>query len=1001
MTQNTAKSSDNTDLRAILAASSSTANTREKTITKPASKPADLSMRKETPSNCKTQNSKHGSQVLQSKPDAEKNKDKDDISNLPKNNNTSSPSPGVSSSAKKIISSGLSAANTATSAVSSTIKSIQSVQTEGDTKKSFAEATVAVLSQNDHINSAIGKSYRTVKKKFVHNSDIKVSKKRKEKRYHHGYSQDVTPINSISNGIIRDSSGHYIKIMEILPINFYDMSIAERDDIARTFGMIFHNGPVDMHLKAVVDNSNPTRIIEHIKRKCEEEKWQRGISDNVVNCAQDIIKKIYTMSDKNALSTRYFIIFKYEGSSSDINDIIDDLETTADSIANIFHSCGNIVVFAEQDKATLFTGEILYYCLNRTSCRKETLQDRINRIINDTNFFNSSAEKTFAPSDADFLACKGLYFTNSDYWYQDGYYKTSFTLKSSGHPDYSEPGWIDFFLSYGAGTEVDIYTHKMPHDLTVNALQQYNRWKRVDINNPKRSSEKRNLDFGKYKLNASVLDCLESDQDLFEVNIFITISALTIGDLRYKKALLLKNLTQKKYYVEEAYANCRQYYLATLPLMYKPLSISKRNMRNYTTRSLESFYMYTSYTLCDNNGCVLGENHKNHSIVAINNYNTDIFPNANISLFGMTGSGKTYTTEIFARAMRVIGVRVFFILPVKAHEYLRGCKAISGQYIQLYPGSKDCINVCEIRPAQSIDKRVLKESIRKEPCLLTSKITFLIAWLKLNMLSDPMTSDELDILEVTLTQLYNDYGFTMDNDSAWADKKNKVIRESPIISDMYDRFLEIPSLKRVAKCLKKYVVGSCSNLNGRTNVDYTNKYNCIDVDQTNIPPDLIPAFLLLATEWVYSLIKEDRLSLDMLILEEIWKMLVDPSSSEQIRDLFKLIRGYGGAAMALTQDINDCLNNEAGKAILSGTAIKFIMHLEKPEGRRVVNALELPASYVDTFFSYRRGNAMLITGSSNIEVDIHPSIKEDYDFTTDSNHLRELEEQIQSGQLIL
>ena len=105
--------------------------------------------------------------------------------------------------------------------------------------------------------------------------------------------------------------------------------------------------------------------------------------------------------------------------------------------------------------------------------------------------------------------------------------------------------------------------------------------------------------------------------------------------------------------------------------------------------------------------------------------------------------------------------------------------------------------------------------------------------------------------------------------------------------------------------------------------------------------------------------------------------------------------------MALTQDINDCLNNEAGKAILSGTAIKFIMHLEKPEGRRVVNALELPASYVDTFFSYRRGNAMLITGSSNIEVDIHPSIKEDYDFTTDSNHLRELEEQIQSGQLIL
>ena len=109
-----------------------------------------------------------------------------------------------------------------------------------------------------------------------------------------------------------------------------------------------------------------------------------------------------------------------------------------------------------------------------------------------------------------------------------------------------------------------------------------------------------------------------------------------------------------------------------------------------------------------------------------------------------------------------------------------------------------------------------------------------------------MTVEESDIIEVELAKLYHDFGFTSDNDSAWIDKNRGIVRPSPIIGDMYDRFSMNPRLKRTADSLKKYVSGNCAHMNQQTNVDPYNMYNCIDVDQDNIPKDLVPSFLFIA-----------------------------------------------------------------------------------------------------------------------------------------------------------
>lgn len=858
------------------------------------------------------------------------------------------------------------------------------------------------------VDNAIGTVYKKVKSTIIQKNDTtsgKECKKRKEKKYKRGYTQDRIPIKSIRDGVIFTTSGMYVRILEILPINFIEKAIDEQNDIVNTFSTLFQEGPSKIHIKCITDKSNPERLISYIKGKCEEENWQRGISEKVVECAQDIINKINTISNKSALTKRYFFIYKYEGKSTDIDEILSEMDSIRQSIIMTFSNAGNPVVDYGVEKSSYETAEILYYCLNRKTCRNENLSQRIDRITTDTAIYNSVTQgKEKVIHDVDFIATKGLHFTSSDYVYEDGIYKTYFMLKENGHPSAAEPGWLDYFTSIGEGTELDIYIERLPRDITYAALDQTTRLRIISGNKKVNNPTKQKNIYNKAANTQYIVQKMDEGDDVYYVNIIITITAESIRELRKLKNIVEKQLNRQKRYVEDSYANTTAFYLMTLPLMENSIKIRKimnRNKRNYTTSSLESLYTFTSLEFTDPTGTVLGENARNNnkSIVAINPYNTNFFPNANMSIFGMTGSGKTYSTQIIARATRLTGIRVFFILPIKAHEYKRGCDAIDGSYIKFGPGSKDRINICAIIPEQNIDKEILIETIDVEQPLLAKKIAFLLTWMQLNMLKEPMTNDECDIAEIELYKMYEDYGITTDNGSIY--EEDGSLKIMPIIGDIYDRFMEIHELSRVCRTIKKYVYGSCSNMNGQTNVDLTNKYICFDVDKSTMPKELLPSFLYATVDCVYSLVKESRLYFDTIYMDEIWNLIQYPPAAEQVKEMVKVIRGYGGSIVPLTQDINDYIGNPYGKAILSGTAIKLIMYLEPPECRLVAKELGLTEKDVKTITSFSRGQAMLITSKYKMVINIIASNKEDIEFTTDPNKLKKIAEMESKSDILI
>lgn len=79
---------------------------------------------------------------------------------------------------------------------------------------------------------------------------------------------------------------------------------------------------------------------------------------------------------------------------------------------------------------------------------------------------------------------------------------------------------------------------------------------------------------------------------------------------------------------------------------------------------LGCFYPFTSLTINDPNGFVLGVTEANQTL-SPDNFNTNYYVNANMLILGTSGAGKTYTEELIGHRAFLNGKRCFYIIPKK------------------------------------------------------------------------------------------------------------------------------------------------------------------------------------------------------------------------------------------------------------------------------------------------------------------------------------------------
>lgn len=818
----------------------------------------------------------------------------------------------------------------------------------------------------------------------------KIGKRKPEKL---SFTQDFIPIKNLEHGIIETTDGQYIKILEIEPINFMLRSEEEQYEIICSFASWLKISPVHLQFKSITRKADSDKHIAMLRKEMATEE-----SEQCKKLSEGYIRLIKDVGSREALTRRFFLIFRYEelrrNENSDYGQICSTLLTAEQNARAYFMQCGNnILQPKDPDEAT---AEILYMFFNRRSCVEEPFHSRVDRIVLDT----MAAKNKVIGIDpiphirmAHFIAPRGIDLMHRNYIIMDGLYYSFLYIKGNGYPNKVRAGWMSSLINAGEGIDVDVFLRRENRSKTIDKVAQRIRLNRTKLKSMQDTSTDYEELAGSIQAGYFIKQGIANyNEDLFYMSVFITVSARTYEELMWRKQQMTDMLKSMDMYVSDCSFQQEDALRTVMPFLQISPKLEKKSKRNVLTSGAASTYMFTSFEMSDDTGVLLGINRHNNSLCIVDLFDTKKNKNANLNLLGTSGAGKTFTMQLLALRMRMRGIQCYIIAPIKGHEFRRACNRIGGQFIKIAPGSPHCINIMEIRHTISPEMELIDELDYSEmDSLLAQKIQQLMIFFSL--LIPDMTNEEEQMLDEALIRTYGKFGITHDNDSVYADR-NAVppkMKTMPILGDLHEELQKNEMTKRIAVIVSRFVTGSAQSFNQQTNVDLSNKYIVLDLSE--LKGKLLPVGMMIALDYVWDKIKSDRTKKKAIMIDEIWQLIGAGSNrmaAEFCLEIFKVIRGFGGAAISATQDLSDFFGLEDGRygrAIINNSKNKIILNLEPDEAEFVRDTLKLTKTEIRSITRFERGEALICSNNSKVPVIIKASKEEQEMITTDRAEL--------------
>ena len=818
----------------------------------------------------------------------------------------------------------------------------------------------------------------------------KAGKRKPEKL---SFTQDFIPIKNLEHGIIETTDGRYIKILEIEPINFMLRSEEEQYEIICSFASWLKISPVHLQFKSITRKADSDKHIAMLRKETETEE-----SEQCKKLSEGYIRLIKDVGSREALTRRFFLIFRYEelrrNENSDYGQICSTLLTAEQNARAYFMQCGNnILQPKDPDEAT---AEILYMFFNRRSCVEEPFHSRVDRIVLDT----MAAKNKVIGIDpvphirmAHFIAPRGIDLTHRNYIIMDGLYYSFLYIKGNGYPNKVRAGWMSSLINAGEGIDIDVFLRRENRSKTIDKVAQRIRLNRTKLKSMQDTSTDYEELAGSIQAGYFIKQGIANyNEDLFYMSVFVTVSARTYEELMWRKQQMTDMLKSMDMYVSDCNFQQEDALRTVMPFLQISPQLEKKSKRNVLTSGAASTYMFTSFEMSDDTGVLLGINRHNNSLCIVDLFDTKKNKNANLNLLGTSGAGKTFTMQLLALRMRMRGIQCYIIAPIKGHEFRRACNRIGGQFIKIAPGSPHCINIMEIRHTISPEMELIDELDYSEmDSLLAQKIQQLMIFFSL--LIPDMTNEEEQMLDEALIRTYGKFGITHDNDSVYEDR-NAVppkMKTMPILGDLHEELQKNEMTKRIAVIVSRFVTGSAQSFNQQTNVDLSNKYIVLDLSE--LKGKLLPVGMMIALDYVWDKIKSDRTKKKAIMIDEIWQLIGAGSNrmaAEFCLEIFKVIRGFGGAAISATQDLSDFFGLEDGRygrAIINNSKNKIILNLEPDEAEFVRDTLKLTKTEIRSITRFERGEALICSNNSKVPVIIKASKEEQEMITTDRAEL--------------
>lgn len=544
----------------------------------------------------------------------------------------------------------------------------------------------------------------------------------------------------------------------------------------------------------------------------------------------------------------------------------------------------------------------------------------------------------------DFFAPDSIDRSNPDYLKIGNKYVRNFTIQ--GYPSYLHVTWLRDLYQYPGDMDVAVYAEPAEDRDALEELTKKITEYEAQLSTEQEKGSNREVTILSNKIRTLYAEREKIElnlESLFYVSISCNLHCNSLDQLNKETQQLENRVAGKKITLVPSYLRMDDGYKSCLP--FGKIYLNDK-FRNFNAAGLGACFPFYNSEISHSDGLFCGVNLSTNTPMFINFYNKKELNNANITVFGNSGSGKTFFVSLLTLRSAVQGIKTVIIDP--EGEYVKLTKALGGVHIYIAPNSDNFINPFDLEEEFEIDSDGNPTGTKVVD--IKTKAGDILNLI--SVMAESLSPAERSIVSTTIMELYANFGFTENPDSLYTNEPyfdedtgrlytEGMKKRMPQFSDFYNLLKE-----KIKQKNKQELVGLLDTLRIFKKGEIFEMFDCqstvdseefeaapiITFDVSRLEENILrPIGMYIALSWTMEkFVKKNPEQLKRVICDEAW-MLVNKNmagneyTAHFLNNSARRIRKRNGGLLIASQNYIEFAENEEAQAVLQNSAVNIFM----------------------------------------------------------------------------
>ena len=534
------------------------------------------------------------------------------------------------------------------------------------------------------------------------------------------------------------------------------------------------------------------------------------------------------------------------------------------------------------------------------------------------------------------------------------------------YPRYLDTGWLSPAINLNVAMDISIFIHpvssaiilkKLRAKITQVASELLEREEKGLIREPSLETGYQDIENLRDKI-------MTAQEKMFRMGLYITIYQDSEEQIREIETSLRSIFESRLIYIRPATFKQKEGLISTGPYGLDLIGIHTP----MNTEPLSTSFPFVSFDLSSNEGILYGINGHNNSLVLFDRFSLE---NANSVVFAKSGAGKSYAIKLEILRYLMFGIDIIVIDPENEYEFLSD--AVGGEFFKISLTSENRVN--------PFDLPMIGEDDDPED-VLRSNIINLVGMLRIML--GGLTTEEDSILDQALMETYAIRDITPESDS-------KTWQENiPVMSDFAEVLENMDGAESLSRRLRKFTEGTFAKFfNQKSNIVLDKNFVVFGI--RDMEESLKPIALFIIMKYVWNIVRTKKKK-RILIVDEAWWLMQNEDGASFLFGLIKKAWKYWLGVTTITQDVEDFMRSDYGKAIITNSSLQLLLKQSTAAIDVLEKIFNLTEQEKNLLLEAPVGEGLFFAGRKHVYLSVKASYTEDQIITTNPEEMERIKE---------